>query len=398
MAPCEADLTLRSCRNAVSSTSLRTSSLNSKARSTRSCASYRLMAPDSLSKLFCNHLLPNTSTEAAERMNMNMAKILVLACLLYVAETSTADFLHSFNTSSVSSAFNTTAICAASEEWTCSYLYVNCNDSSWQDFECLREWLLYDSATSVSLQIFSSNATSSRFSTYYRTYGTGQVYRTTDGIPVASGNFTPTKVITTVLPRVYTTVDYETITAAAVWPTSSPLCSSLDSFQRNCLCDIYYHSMGLIRNGTTVTDETISFDSTMCPFRYSSCSTESLTSGPDPLPCYLEGGTVQLFYFPPQTQQHSTEEPITEPEVVTSDNVTFTSPTIYLSFDYLTAFTLHSVPQVTCTSCRWQSCLIQLQLMGFPLILATVGTEIYNTLLSEPPHIASEPPKHTVRR
>lgn len=148
-----------------------------------------------------------------------------------------------------------------------------------------------------------------------------------------------------------------------------------------CLCEVYYHSLGIISNGSTTTNGSISVDTMMCPFGDLTCKEEPGWGFP---PCIWSGGNVQLYYFPPETRpSESSRSSYTTPEVVTWDsNITFTSPSVYLSFDYLAASTWRQTQWTGFTYCRGGTCEIM-----YNDIPTSFGSKIYNTILSTSIHL-----------
>jgi len=68
---------------------------------------------------------------------------------------------------------------------------------------------------------------------------------------------------------------------------------------------------------------------------------------------------VQVFYFPPSSANASaTYANVTSQTVVQSwaPGITFTSPSIYLSFDHLSAYSTAHIPLSLCTFCDNYGC------------------------------------------
>ena len=202
--------------------------------------------------------------------------------------------------------------------------------------QCAASWASYN------LLLIEPYATSSQ-STYIATivtaitHGSGHVYTTVDNIPVASGKFSPTKVLNT---TVYSTTSTEIDSLTTVTPNvSTPSCSRLGPSDCSLLYNSYVQSLGLAPNASVPSITPAPTNSPACPEYYykpwSSCSYwYDNVQG-----CLISGANVQLFYFPSKTTNGTQSHNITASPVVQSyaPGITFTSPSIYLSFDYLSA-------------------------------------------------------------
>lgn len=111
---------------------------------------------------------------------------------------------------------------------------------------CATSWAAYSSQlSSFALNTTSSTTSYSAWSTSLVS-GTGDVYTTSDGIPVASGNFTPTRTVATV----YNITSSQTFTYTTTdAPTNTPKCSFSP---KDCsrLYVSYLSSLGLSANAS----------------------------------------------------------------------------------------------------------------------------------------------------
>ncbi|CAK3817613.1 Hypothetical predicted protein [Lecanosticta acicola] len=169
---------------------------------------------------------------------------------------------------------------------------------------CATSWASYSAQLSSHISNVTTTLTQYEAVSTTLVYGTGDVYTTKAGIPIASGSFTPTRS----LPTVYNL-------------TLEP-------------CPEYYY-----QPSTT-------------------CNVISQHNAPDD--CHIYGNSVRLFYFPTQTFNASIASPApTAPPLVYSfaPGTTFTSPSVYLSFDYLSGQRLiQSNGNSYCTTCNQQGC------------------------------------------
>lgn len=263
------------------------------------------------------------------------------------------------------------------------------NPSTLQQFECMKQWFHFDSMTRTDIEWVTTSTDYSSSLAIVQTYGIGDVYTTTDGIPVARGSFTPTRTVTSTAWR----IEHQTFSVPSPgtkWLQSAPSCTSPPYWQQQSLCATYLSSLGVVQNGTAVnpvpaTVTPVSFDSILCPLPYTdntTCETRTYSYSS----CYLEGRSVELYYFPPQTAIATEPKPGITTSVIYSfaPNITFTSPSIYLSFDYLTAFSYPPQEAGKCTRCSSGFCMSwDLDLgRGQPYTLSAVGTVITNKMLS----------------
>ncbi|KAL9080632.1 MAG: hypothetical protein Q9157_000608, partial [Trypethelium eluteriae] len=185
--------------------------------------------------------------------------------------------------------------------------------------------------------------------------GTGAVYTTVDGIPRASGIFTPTAT------SVFTTA----ATLSQVFPGSesrpmnvsappSPTCTLWLSDCR-ALYTSYFSSLRINPNATIVSSITpVPTNSPPCDAAFDVQPNEPGTTFSNPIEppgsCTLYGQNVQLCFFPPATQQSNS----TDTKMVVqafAPGVTFTSPSVYLSFDALSAIsTYYGTENTNCSS------------------------------------------------
>jgi hypothetical protein len=161
---------------------------------------------------------------------------------------------------------------------------------------------------------------------------------------VATGNFTPTKVLTTTVTFTEHTVltEYTTLPPSAT--PSQPACGSVGPANCSLLYVSYLQSLGLPLNASVPSITPVPTNSPRCPVYYYS-PVVGTSWGPDDDPananCLITGQNVRLFYFPSATAVvgNNTVNGSRGETVVYSfaPNITFTSPSVYLSFDYLTA-------------------------------------------------------------
>lgn len=236
---------------------------------------------------------------------------------------------------------------------------------------CIKRWSEYDSSTSAVVEICTTSVEQSWVDTTALTLGTAEVYTTTDGIPVASGNFTATKIITTTFWRTSTSLSWYPETTGKL-PKATPRCRSRSYAERSEFCDSYLSGLGFRRDTTTITPS-VSFDSSACPLPVRSCSTYT-ESYPG---CFLGGGNAKLFYFPSFADS---------PGMVVyhsyADGITFTAPSIYLSFDYLAATSMGPFMGSGCSMCNYGACE---GLDGGFQSMIPVGTTMSNQLIGRSP-------------
>jgi hypothetical protein len=178
-------------------------------------------------------------------------------------------------------------------------------------------------------------------------YGTGDVYTYSEGIPVARGTFTPTSTGNTVVFVTTNTSSYVTIPQTQT--VTTPTC---DFSASDCsrLYASYVSSLGLAPNATIPEITPVPTNSPQCPYYYYKPFTTcyaSTTTGVT-ADCKLYGNSVELFYFPSQTD--GAPEPTAPPTYVYAPGTTFTSPSIYLSFDYLSG--LRNIPGTVVNFCK----------------------------------------------
>ncbi|KAK4955553.1 hypothetical protein LTR10_006492 [Elasticomyces elasticus] len=217
----------------------------------------------------------------------------------------------------------------------------------WQS--CAESW----DSWSSSIDTLKDTYIPSLLTTYFAlttdiTHGTANVYTSKDGIPIASGNFTPTKVVHTVLNVTSCSETFHLNHAATISP---PSCSSISPFHCSLLYDAYLDDLGLSGDPTIPIITPAPANSPRCPANHHKQSWSACNYQTPLITCSLEGSNVQLFYFPPQTSNGSA--PIINATVVQSyaPGITFTSPSLYMSLDYLSG-TMEALPEPThCTSC-----------------------------------------------
>ncbi|KAI9685107.1 MAG: hypothetical protein M1820_010839, partial [Bogoriella megaspora] len=166
------------------------------------------------------------------------------------------------------------------------------------------------------------------------TQGTGDVYTTIDGIPRVSGNFTPT--VTSTYTTIYTSISVARGNEPP--PTNgsalaSPTCS-VGVDECRALYTSYFNSLGIPTDATTVPSITPApTNSPPCGDFVLRPNSNCVISKVPPGSCTLSGQNVEVFFFPPGTAPSNGT-------VVQSyaPGVTFTSPSVYLSFDALWAY------------------------------------------------------------
>lgn len=195
------------------------------------------------------------------------------------------------------------------------------------------------------------------------TSGTGDVYTTSDGIPVASGTFTPLQTVSTAVNITSVVPTWTHTLANLTWSAEMPLCT-VDSVYCSVLWKDYYGNVTSTMSPSTTSPAPTPPPSTsnqpLCNeanyHLVTSCTTWGNATNDK---CVLEGANVRLFYFPPQTANTSgIYHNATASKVVQSykGNITFTSPSIYLSFDYLSATSTRGAGGTSCLVCDLTSC------------------------------------------
>ncbi|KAK5687742.1 hypothetical protein LTS10_001882 [Elasticomyces elasticus] len=223
--------------------------------------------------------------------------------------------------------------------------------SQWKT--CAESWSIYESIQSADVTCITTTYTTVSGQTADVTYGTGDVYTTLGDIPVVSGNFTPTKVVRTVIDITTTSSTWNVVTKNDPRTTETPACSSISPSECSLLYDSYLHSLGLPSNASVPSITPAPTNSPACPAYYykawSSC-THYRDSGTDLGTCYVEGANVQLFFFPPRTA-NGTAAPNATVVQSYAPGITFTSPSIYMSFDYLSASSGVAAMEWACSQC-----------------------------------------------
>ncbi|KAK4892332.1 hypothetical protein LTR27_009166 [Elasticomyces elasticus] len=224
--------------------------------------------------------------------------------------------------------------------------------SQWQT--CAESWSYYESIQDADVTYITTTYTTVSGQTANVTYGTGDVYTTLGGVPVVSGNFTPTRVVRTVIDITTTSSTWNVVTKNDPRTTETPACSSISPSECSLLYDSYLHSLGLPSNASVPSITPAPTNSPACPASYyykawSSC-THYRDSGTDLGTCYVEGANVQLFFFPPRTA-NGTAAPNATVVQSYAPGITFTSPSIYMSFDYLSASSGVAAMEWACSQC-----------------------------------------------
>ncbi|KAI5361526.1 hypothetical protein Slin14017_G082590 [Septoria linicola] len=216
---------------------------------------------------------------------------------------------------------------------------------------CSSSWSRYSSRQSKNVVVKLITSTIYTALSTKLTYGTGDVY-TTDSIyniPIANGNFTATstgKRFLNITSTIETNVD---VTLNSTLAKATPTCSLIKPKECSRLYDSYISSLGLPFNASVPDITPVPANSPPCPTwfykPFSTCTKSFVTSYPND--CTILGNSVQLFYFPTQTITADADPTssdalatITTPPAVIYEyapGTTFTSPSIYLKFDYLSA-------------------------------------------------------------
>lgn len=166
-------------------------------------------------------------------------------------------------------------------------------------------------------------------------YGTGDVYTSYGNIPVASGEFTPTRTVGRLFNVSTTTSSFISTTSNLALVTQTPACSFSP---KDCsrLYVSYISSLSLPFNASVPKITPSPENSPRCPdYYYKPFTTEYASTVSVTEDCKLYGNSVELFYFPSRTAGEP--EPTAPITYVYKKGTTFTSPSIYLSFDYLSA-------------------------------------------------------------
>ncbi|KAF2235847.1 hypothetical protein EV356DRAFT_499513 [Viridothelium virens] len=262
-------------------------------------------------------------------------------------------------------------------------------------FTCGLSYQAYDSFTSSWNSVFVNWTTyTTELLTVTVVQGTGTVYTTVDGIPRASGIFTPTAT------SVFNTATISSSVSLGPRPPPplnasaplSPTCS-LGVSECRALYSSYFSSLGINPNATIVPSITpVPTNSPPCGAfvlqRNGACSSSS-NSRQTPGSCTLYGQNVQLFFFPPATQQSNgtTTNMVVQ---AFAPGVTFTSPSVYLSFDALWATsTMFGDEDRLCTTYSDGINIITTVVDG-GVAYASAGTTHRNVLLTlEPEDVSS---------
>ncbi|KAF2723330.1 hypothetical protein K431DRAFT_283135 [Polychaeton citri CBS 116435] len=246
---------------------------------------------------------------------------------------------------------------------------------------CVASWASYISFTESDIAVVNRTSTSHLELNTRLTHGAGAVYTTYDGIPVVSGNFTPTKIISTTINVSSTSVSNVETTYHPAQVSASPTCDFAYGCSR--LYASYMSSLGLSKNASIPKITPAPANSPGCPAYYyrpfSSCSYWT-----DPVnTCTVAGQNVQVFYFPLLLTN------VTTGKVVYSyaPNITFTSPSIYLSFDWLSATSSLGALESACSSCGYNGCVATA--VGGGDGYSVAGTSIGGALITLAPEEAS---------
>ena len=176
------------------------------------------------------------------------------------------------------------------------------------------------------------------FTTIYAgdiSYGTADVYTTAEGFPHAHGNFTVTSTSPFTTASTWSDV-YQELNSNVSYPPS-PGCT-IASSACSSMYRSYRSSLGIAPTAPIPVIYPIPTNSPQC---YDPQSAADLsTFNASTLPCDITGYNVQLFYWAPPATAGSNAS-VTPGAALASttvyQNVTMTSPSIYLSFDSLQA-------------------------------------------------------------
>jgi len=264
------------------------------------------------------------------------------------------------------------------------------NDTYSARLHCAESWSAYSASSSADVTYITSTVTSYDTTDAHLTYGTNKVYTTSNGIPVASGRFTRTSVVRTVLTITTTFEDIEGTTLHPSEVSATPTCSPPSPSECSMLYVSYLNSLGLPANASVPSVTPAPTNSPACPEYYykpfSTCTT-FLDTGADLGICSVIGANAKLFYFPTKTAGAAAtatgDRGTITPTVVHSyaPGVTFTSPSVYLSFDTLSALSIVAGREYACTSCGWNGC--QASAVGGGDALELIGTSTTGALLGE---------------
>lgn len=200
-------------------------------------------------------------------------------------------------------------------------------------YSCQSHWVSYSDVFFATTGYASTWSTS----TWTVSVGTGDIYTTSQGIPVAHGTFTPTGVTTMTSSKL--------MPDTRTWdhgPLTQPSCV----IDRG-LCTEMFSSFMDSRNLTLFKDP---IPSKSKPADYPRCGEplvqlDAKGDGTATIgePCSVWGGTVDLYYWPAQTSTGSaqlvTSGDTSSKVVQTIGNITMTSPYVYLSLNKITAWT-----------------------------------------------------------
>lgn len=225
---------------------------------------------------------------------------------------------------------------------------------------CAASWSSYDILAANNTRYITVPYTTATLINTTIVYGTGDVYTSYGRIPVVAGGFTPTRTANRLLNVSITTFSYASTTSNPALITQTPACSFSP---KDCsrLYVSYVSSLGLPYNASVPKITPAPQNSPDCPDYYYKPYTTSYVSTQSDLTadCKLYGNSVELFYFPSTTEGQP--QPTTPVTYEYKEGTTFTSPSIYLSFDYIkaTRYVPLSVDsyQVTCgeKGCRTQA-------------------------------------------
>lgn len=254
-----------------------------------------------------------------------------------------------------------------------SFRWQNFNASNARPLHCIRSWAIYEASTAAAIEVQTEYNTTLIRDTL--TLGNASVYTERDGFPVASGDYTSTALIVDTLYRTKTSPWMNTLTKGP-WPQSTPRCKSLCYSDRSRTCDSYLSDAGFLRSGNSRAPPTVWYDSVACPLPYTTCTLDQAA----PSGCSVDATNAVLYYFGAPEHSSSGCDLSTDVWYSHLPGVTFTSPSIYISFGQLTATSKPWTDIFSCSMCNYGSCTAMA-----PFESSTDGTKtiVSNSIISK---------------
>ncbi|KAF2720359.1 hypothetical protein K431DRAFT_347193 [Polychaeton citri CBS 116435] len=213
------------------------------------------------------------------------------------------------------------------------------NATAWQECQASREaW------SDASLQ-YSKTATrdwstiiDTRLEIVYTqvvTYGKGDVFTTKYGIPYASNGFTPTRESTSTITQAQSLYTSVFLGWPSEFPGTYPTCT-FDSAGCTAAWQSYLRSLGLPTKLQNASEPYISPAPTNRPqcslgtIEYQCGGTAETSSARS---CAINGGRVDIYYWPLVSNERNGTTSKQEPVTAVIGNMTFTSPSVYMSLD-----------------------------------------------------------------